>query len=135
MATNFPELWDRLESNVPERPLEPALKPLVGDVYEAIITHPYDAARVVAALEPLLVYLTTPEGRTSPNCIAVDHFFCFGEDWQESWEEEPEELAGILWDMGAALHDAVAAPERAESFDSTPEQLLGRVRDFRRRLG
>lgn len=133
MMSNFPVLWSRLEGAVRERPLSPLLRPLVGEAYEAIIARPYDVPRIAAAIERLLTFLASPQGRTSAHCIAVDHFFCFGDDWQGDWEDEPAELTDILADIGGALHDTVAAPKVAANFDSTPEQLLERIRAFRRR--
>jgi hypothetical protein len=133
MGSNFPDLWLRLEDSVRERPLKAPLRPLLGEAYDAIVARPYDVPRIAAAVEALLTYLASSEGRTSSHCIAVDHFFCLGDGWQADWEDEPEDLADILADMGGALHDTFGAPDVAENFDSTPEQLLERIRAFRRR--
>ncbi len=46
-------------------------------------------------------------------------------------QDAVEALADVLGDVGGALHDTVKVPEIAENFDSTPEQLLARVRQFR----
>ncbi|MCC6547948.1 hypothetical protein IT570_12350, partial [Candidatus Sumerlaeota bacterium] len=48
--------------------------------------------------------------------------------WPEGWGHLPESFGEILNDMGGALHDTVTAPEIAQNFESTPEQLLERVR-------
>ena len=130
--SNFASLYERLEATVHEDgKLGLGLRWRLGDAYEAIVSRPYDPARIAAAVEELLAYLASNEGRTHPNCVAVDHFFCLGEGWERDWEDEPQELTDILADMGGALHDTIKAPDVAENFDSTPEQLLERIRAFR----
>ena len=63
----------------------------------------------------------------------MDHFFSVGAGWEGRWEAEPAELADLLGDIGSGLHDTISAPEIAEDFEVTPEQLLERVRAFRAR--
>lgn len=133
MLSHFPELWDRLDRGSEEGPLASQLRPLLGGAYEAIIARPYDVPRITSAIETLLAYLASPQGRTDAHCRAVDFFFCLGDGWERDWEDEPEEFADILADMGGALHDTVTHPEIAANFDSTPEQLLERMRNFRQR--
>jgi hypothetical protein len=133
--SNFPQLYERLEHRVrSDGKLTVGLRPRLGDAYEAIIARPYDVPRIVGTVERLLEYLSTSEGRTHANCVAVDSFFCFRDDWEGHWEDEPEALADVLGDMGGALHDTISAPEIAENFDSTPEQLLEQLRAFKGRL-
>ena len=110
------------------------LRPRLGDAYEAIIARPYDVPRIMGAVERLLEYLSSSEGRTHANCVAVDSFFCMRDDWEGDWEDEPEALADVLGDMGGALHDTIKAPEIAENFDSTPELLLEQLRAYKNRL-
>ena len=132
--SNFAQLYDRLARAVREDgPLTPGLAPRLGAAYDAIIARPFDTERVVGRVGELLEYLTSPEGRTHANCVAVDHLFGPTTDWAGDWDEAPEELADILGDMGGALHDTFHAPEIAENFDSTPEQLLARLRGFEHR--
>jgi hypothetical protein len=131
-VNNFGPLYEKLEGAVRrDGKLGLGLRWRLGDAYEAIIARPYDPNRIAAAVEELLVYLASKEGRTQPNCVAVDHFFRLGEGWERDWEDEPAELADVLADMGGALHDTISTPEIAENFDSTPEQLLERIRAFR----
>jgi len=49
---------------------------------------------------------------------------------QDVWNAErlPDAYVNILADMSGALHDTISAPEIAANFESTPEQLLARVR-------
>jgi len=134
MSNNFPILYERLSQRIRlEGKPTLGLRPRLGEAYEKITARPYKPRAVAAAVEELLDYLACPEGRTHVNCVLVDHFFCCRDDWPEMWEEEPEELADILGDMGSALHDTIKAPEIAENFDCTPEQLLDRVRAFLKR--
>jgi hypothetical protein len=133
--SNFPQMYDRLAHKVSsDGRLSLGLRPRLGDAYEAIIARPYDVPRIVVTVERLLEYLSSSEGRTHVNWVAVDRFFCIRDDWEGDWEDEPEALADILGDMGGALHDTISAPEIAENFDSTPEQLLEQLRAFKSRL-
>ena len=133
--SNFPELYDRLSKKVSgEGQLTVGLRPRLSDAYEAIIARPYDVPTIVEAVERLLEYLASSEGRTHVNCVAVDDFFCWRDRWEGDWEDEPEGLADVLGDIGGALHDTIKAPHIAENFDSTPEQLLAQLRDFKRSL-
>lgn len=95
------------------------LEPLVRDVHSSFA----DDVALTAALERLLVFLTSPQGRTDANCSVTDQFIAASEArWRSS------ALAPILHDMGGTLHDAIHAPQIAHTFEATPEQLLVRLR-------
>ena len=79
---------------------------------------------VKPAVQDLLGYLASPDGRTDAHCRAVDYFFCLG-DW--NWEKLPPGYQALFADMGGGLHEAVAAPDIAEALDATPEILLERA--------
>jgi hypothetical protein len=130
-VSNFALLYERLEARIRQdgRPTV-GLRLRLGEAYDAIIALPWDSNRVAGKVAELLEYLSSQEGRTHANCVAVDSFFCWRDDWEGDWEDEPAELVDILGDMGGALHDTFGAPHIAENFDSTPEQLLARVRAF-----
>jgi hypothetical protein len=85
-----------------------------------------DLVTIKASVLSLLEYLASPKGRTDENCKAVDSFFGLDDSWPE--KELPDDFHDLLADMGSVLHDAISAPEIAENFDSTPEQLLERAR-------
>ena len=104
------------------------LERLVHDVYGAIADRPTELLVLKQAIVALLAFLASAEGRTDENCQAVDTFFCIRDDWQTDWTDLPGEFQLILDDMGGCLHDTVSAPEIAGNFESTPEQLLVRVR-------
>jgi hypothetical protein len=130
----FSTLYAALERSAAPEHLTPRLRPRLKDAYEAIISRPYDVPRIAARVEELLVCLSSREGRTNGNCVAVDSFFCIRDGWEGDWEDEPAALADVLGDMGGALHDTISAPEIAENFDSTPELLLEQLRRFRSTL-
>jgi hypothetical protein len=114
--TEFDEVWRHA---VRFRRVSRELEPLVRDVHAAF----GDDAALSAALERVLLFLTTPQGRTDANCDVTDHFIALSEErWRES------SLAPILTDMGGTLHDAIHAPYVARTFEATPEQLLERLR-------
>lgn len=108
----------------PSRYVRASLQALFVELYR----RPIDVTALEAALVSLLEFLESPAGRTSANCTAVDLFMSFmGDelDWQAIL---PEQLAPIVADMGQYLHDTVDAPEVAQNLESTPEQLLARIR-------
>lgn len=102
----------------------------MASLCEELERRPTDVLALKAALESLLGFLASDEGRTDGNCRAVDSFVGVANTygWSGDWEHVPESLRGILSDMGGALHDTIQAPEIAANFASTPEQLLQRVR-------
>ncbi|HKV71292.1 MAG TPA: hypothetical protein VJN62_08590 [Gemmatimonadales bacterium] len=108
--------------------MSPRLRPLLISVYDELKLHPTNLLSLRRALEELLIFLASPDGRTNANCWAADLFFALGEGWEiEEWTV-PDEYGDILGDMSGALHDTVQSPEVAANFESTPEQLLQRLR-------
>ena len=91
---------------------------------------PADLETIKTRLESLFVFLCSPEGRTDEMCKYVDNYFCLKEDWPDCIEHLPNELYDILFDTGCTLHDAVKDPDIAENFESLPEQLLKRIKEF-----
>jgi hypothetical protein len=115
--SDFDALW---RSCVRYRHTSRELEPLLRAVHAAF----GDDDALAAAVERVLVLLTTREGRTDANCSVTDQFISATEDrWRES------SLASILDDMGGTLHDAIYAPQIAQTFEATPEQLLERLRN------
>jgi hypothetical protein len=113
----------------PPQALEQAdstLQPLMQSARAAVFASPLDAATVKASLIALFEYLSSPSGRTDANCVAVDGFFYLDDDLP--LERLPDSLQDVFGHMDA-LHDTVTAPDIAENFSSTPEQLLERVRN------
>src|SRR5262245_34701545 len=115
--------------------VSPGLRPLLEAVYSCLEDRTIELGNVVTAIESVLSFLASPEGRTNANCWAADLFFCIRDDWECSWEHLPEELQEILEEMGGALHDTVQFPDIAQRLDATPEQLLSRLAWFRQRAG
>jgi len=110
-------------------PVSPELAQLLLAVYNELARRSSELHPLSAALERLLTFLASPAGRTNANCWAADLFFCLDEGWGDvSWEHVPDELGEILGDIAGALHDTVRSPAIAANFDSTPEQLLARLR-------
>lgn len=107
-------------------PVAEALDPLLLAVFDELRNRGEKAPeRVANAMHALLTYLSSPIGRTNANCAAADTFFCLREGWGDvGWEHLPDELGDILALAGSSLHDTVQAPEIAQDFGCTPEQLL-----------
>ena len=119
--TGFDERWRAV---VRFRRVSRELETLVRDVHAGF----GEPASLIPALERLLVFLTSSEGRTDANCSVSDQFISASE---EEWTALGEPLRSILDDMGGTLHDAIHAPNIARTFEATPEQLLARVRMLR----
>jgi hypothetical protein len=98
---------------------------MVSELHASLLSTPTDVARIEAAVEALLTFLSSSSGRTDANCKAVDHFLCLGEF---DWPDLPDPLGDVLADMAGALHDSVSRPAIAANFESMPEQLLERLR-------
>jgi hypothetical protein len=116
---NFEELYQRVSY------ADKALKPLLEELHKQLSYSPKNLAKLKTSLISVLEFLASPQGRTDENCRAVDFFLMLDEEWNS--EGLPDAFAEILADMSGALHDTVSAPNIAENFESTPEQLLARV--------
>lgn len=78
----------------------------------------------------LLTFLASRKGRTDSNCRFVDYGLMHDDEvWDsiELIEVTDPNLADVIRDMAGALHDTVSAPNIAQNFESTPEQLLARL--------
>lgn len=109
----------------------PQLKPLLKRFYEELIHRPANLLAIKESMIDLLTFLTTPDGRTDANCRAVDIFVCIDDDWERDWSDLPESFRDIIQDIGGALHDTITYPDIATMCESTPEQLLSRVKKLK----
>ena len=103
---------------------------LKDEIRNCLISKLSDLKEIKIALDNLIYFLTTPEGRTDENCNFVDGYFLLHEEHGFSWDHLPIEYQLILDDIGSLLHDTFLAPEIAMNFESTPEQLLKRIRQL-----
>jgi hypothetical protein len=101
---------------------------LVNAVQSILAYNAPDLSELKKSLINLFEYLSSPNGRTDENCIAINSFFMFDDLWVD--RDLPDRFHEIFVDMSGALHDAVSAPENAEDFYSTPEQLLERAKEL-----
>ena len=101
----------------------------LGNAVQSILAQDVpDLMELKNSLINLLEYLSSPNGRTDENCNAINSFFMFDDLWVD--RNLPDHFHDIFADMSSALHDTVSAPEIAENFDSTPEQLLKRAKEL-----
>ena len=127
MSVGIPQIAQSYDGE----PVSVELPPLVAELRAAVLSPAVDLDALTRALRSVLEFLASPRGRTNANCWTVDRFCMNPETWDErGFEHLPPALADILGDMGGALHDTVQAPEIAENFDSTPEQMLARLEKF-----
>jgi hypothetical protein len=127
-----PPVLERVDDAYARERVSPRLPMLLGEVYAQVVQVDTSLAALRDTLEGLLTFLASPAGRTHANCVAVDSFFMHNDRWERDWEHLPESYKDLLGLLGDALHDTVAAPEIAENFDNTPEQLLARLRQISR---
>lgn len=107
------------------------LKKLVKAVRNCIIERPTPLIQLNSSLENLLFSLTTPIGRTNENCEEADLYFLLHDGLGFNWDHLPKDYQLILADIGGQLHDTIGHPQIAENFESTPEQLLERIRKLK----
>lgn len=108
--------------------LNPDLDLLLGKVADLLRDRENNKTKFKKALIDLISFLCTEEGRTNENIDATDMYFCLHRDYGFDWDHLPESFQLILGDIGGQLHDAIEAPRIAENFESTPEQLLERLK-------
>jgi hypothetical protein len=120
----------RIPEYVDDERVSSELAPLLRAVYAEVQREPANLRALARELRRLLEYLASPTGRTNANCWAADLFFMEIDKWERDWEHLPESYQDLLGDLGGALHDTVSAPEIAESFSGTPEQLLAQLEQF-----
>ena len=109
-------------------PVHEELRPLLLAVHATLGERPVPLGRLHETCDALLRYLASPEGRTNANCWATSTFFLLNDAWDVEALALPDAYADILSDIAGALHDTFPAPDIAESFESTPELLLVRLR-------
>lgn len=97
------------------------LQALLRDVHASFA----DPLALQRALQRLLSFLAGESGRTDANCTTTYYFISATE---EQWRGAPAPLRAILNDMSGTLQDSIHAPHIARTFESTPEQLLERLR-------
>jgi hypothetical protein len=110
--------------------VSPPIKPLLEAAHARLSEEGLDETATKQALMRLIEYLASSEGRTNANCVAVDTFFMLELDRVFLEDKLPDDILGIVSDLGGALHDTFESPHIAENFESTPEQLLGRIRNM-----
>jgi hypothetical protein len=128
----MPPVLERVDDAYASERVSPQLQLLLRDVYAEVIRPDTSLPQLGDALERLLAFLASAEGRTHANCVATDYFFMLNDRWERDWEHLPEPFQDLLGLLGDALHDTIAAPEIAENFDNTPEQLLARLHEIKR---
>jgi hypothetical protein len=104
------------------------LDELLNQLRSAVLSSMSSRKKVLSVMEVLLSWLNKPENNTDSNCRRVDYFVSYEIMPEARFKELPEDIRGILFDMGATLHDTHTSPQIAENFESTPSQLLDRVR-------
>jgi hypothetical protein len=104
------------------------LDELLNRLKLSLFSSGFSRENVLIAIEALLFWLNIPDNNSDGNCKYVDYFVSYEIISETGYEDIPEDIREILFDMGGALHDTHTSPKIAENFESTPSQLLGRVR-------
>jgi hypothetical protein len=106
------------------------LDELLSQLRSAVLSPRFSRKDALYAIETLLLWLNKSENNTDSNCHKVDYFVAYEIVSESGYEKIPEDIRDILFDMGATLHDTHTSPQIAENFESTPSQLLDRVRNL-----
>lgn len=105
---------------------------LLADLEASLSSGHTDARLVAQAVRRILEFLNVEKHDTDENCRLVDEFIGLhlldDSGVKERLRALPGDLALIIQDMGTCLHDAHKARAVAENFESTPQQLLRRLR-------
>jgi hypothetical protein len=125
-----PPVLERVDDAYACEWVSPLLPLLLREVYAQVVRADTSLPVLRDSLDALLTFLASPAGRTHANCVATDSFFMQNDRWERDWGHLPEPYQDLLGVLGDALHDTVAAPEIAENFDNTPEQLLSQLRQI-----
>lgn len=104
------------------------LKIYLSSFYYSVIFRPIDLRDLKLKLISLFEYLSSEEGRTDQNCIAVDSFMMLSEKWEKEYFDLPYEYSDIISIAGECLHDTISSPKTTGNFGGTPEQLLASSR-------
>ncbi len=127
-----PPVLEHVDDAYAREPVSPELATLLGEVYAQVVRAETRLPALYDALDALLTFLASPQGRTHANCVAADYFFMLNDRWERDWEHLPAPYQDLLGYLGEALHDTVASPEGAENFNNTPEQLSAQLRQIGR---
>jgi len=77
----FNSVWAAVNHGKNGEPVSSDLRPLLHDVYSAILAVPTNLYALKDSLASLLEYLTGVGGTTA-NCWAADFFFCLSKGWE-----------------------------------------------------
>lgn len=103
------------------------LHALLNELKTAALTSGTARENLLSAMTGVLLWLNSPESNNDKNCREIDQFVALEIIVDKRFEEIPEDIKNILFDMGTTLHDTHTAPGVANNFTSTPAQLLDRV--------
>jgi len=100
---------------------------LLDHLKDAFDAPQFSRKDILYTIEEVLVWLNELPNNTDANCRKVDYFIASEIIGKPRYHEVPEDIQGLLFDMGSTLSDTFSAPDIAENFESTPAQLLTRV--------
>jgi hypothetical protein len=104
--------------------VSPCIHEMLEELRSVSVERPPRLDAIKKSLVRILTFLASHEGRTDANCSSVNDFILIDENWARPWDELPPPFADVFSFMSEALHDTVSAPDVAENFGCTPEQIL-----------
>jgi hypothetical protein len=117
----------RIKEIVDGEPVSPEVREVLWAVYDEVLRDPTNVRQLRESIRRVLMFLSSPEGRTNANCWAVDLFFAIRDEWERDLEHLPSGYQELLSNMGEAVHDTVLRPDTAANLENTPEQLLAQL--------
>jgi hypothetical protein len=101
---------------------------LLDRLWDAFDAPQFSRKDLLNALEGALRWLNELPNNTDANCRKLDHFVAYEIIGKPRYHEMPGDIQALLFDMGSAHSDTFSSPDIAKNFESTPIQLLTRVR-------
>jgi len=134
-ADGFETVWSKTIDGIARTRSAPrpsaTLKPLLRGLYAEACRRPPVLPGLGTAIEQVLLFLASKEGRTHDNCWVTSNFLMPGNDfWEADWYDLPKRYVEILAAMGHELWQAVEDPEWTQNYAGLPEQLLARLKSL-----
>lgn len=132
------QFWNRLDgfvnseaaanAAVARESADPQLLELLAAISVEAARESPDIPALISSMEGLLEFLTSPKGSTAGYCRATSVYLG---DMRDVSNAVPDSILAILMDMAGAMCNASTHLAAVEAMESTPEQLLSRVRNLR----
>jgi hypothetical protein len=91
------------------------LEKLLSKLKLAALAVDFSKDGLVSVIEDLLLWLNDSRNNTDSNCKLIDYFIAMEIIPEKRFEDIPEDVRNILFDMGTTLHDSHISPDIASN--------------------